>query len=239
MVGEAERRRDPGAASRPGLAAVLFDWDGTLSDSRHVLLEAWHASTELVLGRRYPDSAADEDVVFTLSGAEIWPAISRDPDQARRLAEAFQDAYATSSESLRAFRGVVAMLQGVRRHGVATAVVTSKGRERFVPDAERTGLGDLIDVAVCAGEAAASKPDPSPLLAALARLDVAPDSAAMVGDTVVDVAAGVAAGTWTIGVDWGHGTADQLLGAGAQAVATTPAQLCELLLNSAAGERGA
>ncbi len=38
--------------------AALFDWDGTLVDSREALLAAWHESTEAVLGRRYPATAA-------------------------------------------------------------------------------------------------------------------------------------------------------------------------------------
>jgi HAD superfamily hydrolase (TIGR01509 family) len=212
------------------VTAALFDWDGTLSDSRQVLLDAWHASTQRMLGRRYPDSAAEEDVVFTLPGSEIWPAISQGPEQARRLAEAFQADYARTSQALRTFPGIPEMLRGLRDRGVAVAVVTSKGRRRLGPDAERIGLTDLIDVAVCAGEAAAAKPDPAAPLAALEQLGVAPAEAAMVGDTVVDIAAGSGAGTLAIGVSWGHGTADQLRAAGADAVADTPAQLLNLLL---------
>jgi HAD superfamily hydrolase (TIGR01509 family) len=218
------------------VAAALFDWDGTLSDSRQALLDAWHASTERILGRRYPDSAAEEDLIFTLPGAEIWSSISQDPDQAQRLADAFQDEYARTSRSLAPFPGIPDMLRDLRGRGVAVGVVTSKARRRLVPDAERIGLGELIDVAVCAGEAPAAKPDPAAPLAALQQLGVAPEAAAMVGDTVVDIAAGSAAGTLAIGVSWGHGTADQLWAAGADAVADTPAQLLDMLL---AGARAA
>lgn len=212
------------------VSAALFDWDGTLSDSRQALLNAWHASTERVLGRRYPDSAADEDVVFTLPGAEIWPTLSRDSDQARELAEAFQAQYARTSLSITPFPGIPEMLRSLRERGVAVAVVTSKGRRRLEPDAERVGLSSLIDVAVCAGEAAAAKPDPAAPLAALTQLGVAPGQAAMVGDTVVDIAAGAGAGTLTIGVSWGHGGAEQLRDAGADLVAHSPEELRDLLL---------
>jgi phosphoglycolate phosphatase/AHBA synthesis associated protein len=232
MVGPAQRQRHRPAPSREGLAAVLFDWDGTLSDSRQVLLDAWHASTELVLGRRYPAASDEEDVVFTLPGSEIWPTISADSEQAQRLAAAFQEAYGDASRSLRPFPGTPQMLSGLRERHLKIGVVTSKARRRFVPDAEQIGVSELIDVAVCAGEAAAAKPHPASVLAALAGLRVVPARAAMVGDTVVDVAAGVAAGTMTIGVGWGHGTRAALLGAGADAVATSPAELLELLLAS-------
>jgi HAD superfamily hydrolase (TIGR01509 family) len=232
MASPAQMQRDRLPATRQELAAVLFDWDGTLSDSRQVLLDAWHASTELVLGRRYPATPQDEDVVFTLPGAEIWPAISADAEQAARLAEAFQDAYAAAARSLRAFPGVPEVLAELRSHRIKIGIVTSKGRRRFVPDSERIGLGHLIDVAVCAGEAAASKPDPASLLTALGGLHVAPERAAMVGDTVVDVAAGRAAGTMTLGVAWGHGTPAALLAEGADWVAATPTELLDRLLAS-------
>jgi AHBA synthesis associated protein len=218
------------------VAAALFDWDGTLSDSRQALLDAWHASTQRVLGRRYPDTEADEDIVFTLPGAEIWPAISESADQAHRLAEAFQQDYTRTSRSLKPFPGIPEMLRDLRGRGVAVAVVTSKGRRRLEPDAERIGLSDLIDVAVCAGEAPAAKPDPAAPLAALHRLGVAPGEAAMVGDTVVDIAAASGAGTMAVGVSWGHGSTDELRGAGADFVADTPEQLRDLLLGTHATE---
>lgn len=212
------------------VAAALFDWDGTLSDSRQALLDAWHASTERVLGRRYPDSDAEEDVVFTLPGIEIWPTLTRDEDRRRELVEAFEAEYARTSLSIVPFPGIPEVLRGLHDHGVAVGVVTSKARVRLEPDAERMGLSELVDVAVCAGEAAGSKPDPAAPLAALHQLGVAPEHAAMVGDTVVDIAAGSGAGTLTIGVSWGHSSAEQLRDAGADLIADTPAELLELLL---------
>ncbi|HWE09113.1 MAG TPA: HAD family hydrolase [Solirubrobacteraceae bacterium] len=235
MARPAQLRHDRSAATRHGLRAVLFDWDGTLSDSRQVLLEAWHASTELVLGRRFPAAPEDEDVVFTLPGAEIWPAITADAEQADRLAAAFQEAYADAAGSLSAFPGIPEVLVELREHGIKIGIVTSKGRRRFVPDSERIRIGHLIDVAVCAGEAAAAKPDPASLLTALDGLGVGPAQAAMVGDTVVDVTAGRAAGTITFGVAWGHGTPGALLAAGAEWVAAGAAELLERVLASEPG----
>jgi beta-phosphoglucomutase-like phosphatase (HAD superfamily) len=76
------RAHDAGAsapASPPALCAALFDWDGTLSDSRAALLGAWHASTEQVLGRRYPSNPSEEDGGSTVelrhAGAEAVAAM--------------------------------------------------------------------------------------------------------------------------------------------------------------------
>jgi HAD superfamily hydrolase (TIGR01509 family) len=170
-------------------------------------------------------------VVFTLPGRQIWPTLTDDVDE---LAGRFQEAYDRSGERVRAFPGVLEMLEELRAAGVATAVVTSKARRRYAPDAVRAGLAGAIDIAICAEDAAAPKPDPDPVLRALERLGVSGSQALMAGDTPVDVAAAVAAGTTAVGVGWGHSPDADLLAAGAVAVARDPAELLELALEAAA-----
>jgi pyrophosphatase PpaX len=53
------------------------------------------------------------------------------------------------------------------------------------------------------------KPDPDPILEALARLDAAPADAAYVGDSPFDVQAAKSAGVYAVAVAWGgiHGDA--------------------------------
>jgi HAD superfamily hydrolase (TIGR01509 family) len=195
--------------------AALFDWDGTLIDSRAALLSAWRESTQALLGHPYPDTPAEEDIVFTLPGREIWPTLTDDVDA---LAASFQSAYDRSGEQVSAFPGVLEMLEELRSAGVRTAVVTSKSRRRYGPDAVRAGLAGAIDIAVCAEDVTATKPDPDPVLRALEKLGVSGADALMVGDTPVDVAAALAAGTSAIGVGWGHSPASELLAVGASAV---------------------
>lgn len=212
------------------LEAVLFDWDGTLIDSREALLAAWRQSTERVLGRVYPATQAEEDVVFTLAGTEIWPGLARDQAELSALPEAFQQCYERNAHKLRVFPGVPELLGGLRTAGVRIAVVTSKSRRRFGPDARRAGIAEAIDVAVCNEDVQASKPDPAPVLCALERLDVSAKRAVMVGDTPVDIAAGAAAGTPVLGVSWGHYAEDVLREAGASTVVRSPAELLDLAL---------
>jgi phosphoglycolate phosphatase len=170
-------------------------------------------------------------VVFTLPGREIWPTLT---DDVASLAASFQAAYDRSGERVSAFPGVLAMLEGLRSAGVATAVVTSKSRRRYAPDAVRAGLAGAIDIAICAEDVTATKPDPDPVLRALDRLAVSGSQALMAGDTPVDVAAALAAGTTAIGVGWGHSPAEDLLAAGAAAVVQEPGELLAMALGAAA-----
>jgi HAD superfamily hydrolase (TIGR01509 family) len=211
------------------ITAVLFDWDGTLIDSRAALLAAWHESTEAVIGRRFPATAAEERNVFTLPGSEIWPRLAATATQLDDLVERFQQAYERSGELVRAVPGIAAALEELRDAHVAIAVVTSKARRRYALDARRTALEDLIDVAVCAEDAAATKPDPRPVVVALESLGAPAANALMVGDTVVDVAAGLGAGTAVAGVLWGACTDNELRDAGASIVLADPQDIVSLV----------
>jgi HAD superfamily hydrolase (TIGR01509 family) len=211
------------------ITAVLFDWDGTLIDSRHALLAAWYESTEAVLGIRFPATAAEEREVFTRPGSEIWPRLTASASQLEALIDRFQRAYERSGELVRPVPGMTSALAELREAHVAIAVVTSKARQRYVLDARRTGLIDLIDVAVCAEEAAATKPDPRPVVAALELLGIPAVNALMIGDTVVDVAAGMAAGTAVAGVLWGACRDNELRDAGASVILSDPRDLVALV----------
>jgi HAD superfamily hydrolase (TIGR01509 family) len=219
----------PSSAAVGAITAVLFDWDGTLIDSRAALLAAWHESTEAVLDRRFPATAAEEREVFTLPGSEIWPRLAANASQLEALIERFQQEYERSGELVRAVPGMAAALAELREAHVAIAVVTSKARRRFVLDARRAALEDLIDVAVCAEDAAATKPDPRPVIAALEILGIPATNALMIGDTVVDVAAGLRAGTAVAGVLWGACTDKELRDAGARIVLADPRDLVALV----------
>jgi HAD superfamily hydrolase (TIGR01509 family) len=219
-----------GHDSEQAIAAVLFDWDGTLLDSRAALLGAWHESTAEVLGRVFPATADEERMVFTLPGTQIWPGITHSDSQRETLIERFQQAYERTGELVRAFDGIPEALRRLRDAGIPTAVVTSKARRRLTLDARRSGLEDLIDVAVCSGDTDAAKPDPAPVLKAVELLGVTAGQALMAGDTFVDVEAGLRAGTAVVGVAWGASTEDELREAGARAVVRTPGELVALVL---------
>lgn len=208
--------------------AALFDWDGTLLDSREALLGAWHAATEQVLGRRFPASAEEEALVFTLGGAELFPRVGG--ERATELSAVFQGFYETTGERVRAFPGMLELLGELRDAGLRIAVITSKARQRFDLDAARIGVRDLVDVAVCQEDTTARKPDPAPVLHALDALGLAPQDAAMAGDTAVDVGAGAAAGVHVVGVAWGAAGEATLLQAGASAVARDAQELGRLML---------
>jgi phosphoglycolate phosphatase len=74
-----------------------------------------------------------------------------------------------------------------------------------------------------------SKPHPSMVQQALADAAVEARQAVVIGDTIYDIQMGRAAGTRTIGVNWGYHSVDDLRAAGAGAIAETMDELSTLL----------
>jgi len=209
--------------------AAIFDWDGTLVDSRAALLRAWHQATEAVIGRRYPATPDEETLVFTRPGRELFAVLGGD-DGPDALAAAFQAAYEPASVLVQPFPGVREAICDLRADGIRIGVVTSKARVRYATDARRGGLEALVEHAVCVEDTTAHKPDAAPVTHALVQLGVPPSRAVVAGDTPVDIVAGLAAGAAAIGVAWGASTPDALADAGAAAIAYDTGQLAQLVV---------
>jgi phosphoglycolate phosphatase len=127
----------------------------------------------------------------------------------------------------RLFPGLAALLAGLAERR-ALAVLTNKpgALARKILD----GLGVLPRfAAVVGGDEAPRKPDPTGLLAILARAGAAPADAVLVGDSAVDVATARAAGVAMIAVTWGLVARADLAAAGAPALVDDAAALAAAL----------
>lgn len=199
--------------------AVLLDWDGTLVDTREALLRSYHEVTTALLGAPFPVTEQERAWILPLRGVDSFPLLSDDPKVVRALAEGFHAAYLRLAPTVvRPFPGARELLVDLRAAGVATAVVTSKTGERLMRDIELCGLEDAVDLLVNGEDVVRAKPDPEGILLALSRLGAAAADAVMVGDSPVDVAAGRAAATATIGLTHGLHTAGEMKQAGPDAM---------------------
>jgi phosphoglycolate phosphatase len=80
-----------------------------------------------------------------------------------------------------------------------------------------------------------SKPHPSMVEQAIAEAGAAPRTTIVVGDTSFDMAMAVNAGARAIGAGWGYHDLEELLEAGASAVAERPLDVLELVREHARG----
>jgi pyrophosphatase PpaX len=179
---------------------VLFDLDGTLVDSGAVILASFHHATETVLNRR----VSDEQILAQVGGTNLETQMALlDPDRVDELVEVYRAHNDPSYDSLACFAGIVEVLGALKRDGRRLGVVTAKRR----PTVERVfagaGIGEYFDVVVGSDSTTRHKPDPEPILHALAELGAQAGEAAYVGDSPFDMAAARAAGVYGVAVAWG------------------------------------
>ena len=194
------------------LRAVLFDLDGTLLDTltdialalnRALAERGWGpVPVELVrtmIGRGSP--------ILVRRAARFLGQALDEPGEAQILERFFAHYGELEQRGDRAaqpFDGATAALQRLHAAGLKIAVVTNK-QFRFADALIRDlDLARWIDLVVGGDSCERRKPDPEPLLHACVRLDVAPEAALMVGDSVNDVEAARGAEIPVICVTYGY-----------------------------------
>jgi beta-phosphoglucomutase len=176
-------------------AAVVFDFNGTLSDDEPILcrivcgLLAEHGcpATE----REYYDELAghtDEEIVRRRLGRDY-------PHVEEFVAERVARYCAAVSDGSTIGAGVRAAVRYAARR-VPVAVVSGATRAEIEPQLESAGLAPLLQGIVAADDVAAGKPDPEGYLRALELLDggVAAEEVLAFEDTEAGVASAKAAG---------------------------------------------
>lgn len=179
---------------RVPIRAVLFDFDDTLAPSLHF----WVASFQRVFAGFGVTLSHDQARTRCLS--RDWDDVAADfavcstADLRRRMDEELPIAY----ERTTLFPGAREVLEQCGRDGIAIGLVTSSPGGVIRDVIERLGIAAHFGAVVCGDEVARKKPDPEPVMAALAALGATTTNAAMVGDSAADVGAGAAAGVTTV-----------------------------------------
>ncbi len=125
--------------------------------------------------------------------------------------------------------GTRQMLQALQPR-YALAVVSARPKIGTLSFIEHFDLTPYFSCIAHGQSARRTKPYPDPILWAAAQLGVAAEDCLMIGDSTVDVRAGSAAGTQTVGVLCGFGEREELLRAGADLILPAPADLTSVLL---------
>jgi mannitol-1-/sugar-/sorbitol-6-phosphatase len=200
------------------IAAVLFDLDGVLVESREATERVWRDWAV----RNGIDEAELLSSMHGVRSVEVVRAVRPELDAVRE-AEAIEALQAEDVEGLRAIPGAAEALLALRKDRVA--VVTSGSRPLAEARLEAVGITPPA-VTVYAGDVARGKPDPEGYLTAARRLRIDPAQALVVEDSPQGIEAGRAAGAATVGVTSTH-TAAEL--AAADVVIETLRELPEVL----------
>lgn len=183
-------RSDPPAV----LEAVLFDMDGTLTDSEKL----WALALDDVA--RALGGVISAECRSSMVGWPVRPTIDRIHEELG-LRRDWQVTAAELSERAASYYrnelpwrpGAAELLAAVRAAGVPTALVTATDRPLVEMALDTLGRHNF-DVVVTGDDVTDGKPHPEPYRKALALLQVPPASAVAVEDSPTGVASAVAAG---------------------------------------------
>jgi phosphoglycolate phosphatase len=201
---------------------VIFDCDGTLVDSQHIIvaaLERAFAASGLALLPR--------ERVLAVIGLSLPLAAERLlPDADMRTIAAVTEGYKAAFGVLRQdpahhepmFPGARQALEALGQHDdVLLGLATGKSRRGVIALFERFGL-DSHFATIQTADTHPSKPHPSMILHAMEHVGVEPEDTVMIGDTTFDMEMAVNAGVGAIGVAWGYHRVGALKRAGAQMI---------------------
>src|SRR5947209_10162253 len=207
---------------RKSLKLVIFDCDGTLVDSQHMIVAAM---TKAYGAQGLPLPA--REVLLSVVGLSLVEAFTklgegRDQFPAESLAGHYRDAFhamrgpGAPVEPL--YPGAAEAIADLAQRGdVVLGVATGKSQRGVRLVLGHHGLLEHF-ITIKTADDAPSKPHPEMVLAAMQDVGAAPENTIVVGDTVYDMEMARAAGASGIGVTWGYHPRAALEGAGAVAV---------------------
>lgn len=180
----------------PDLAAVLFDLDGTLIQTRIDFPRMKAGILSLVEAAGFdPAPYQPRDVLSIL--AEVAPQVAQ-RERFLQAAEAWLvEVELAGCEAACEMPGATETLRWLLDHGLRVGIVTRNSPQAVEHLFREFSLPH--DVLLTRADTPRVKPDPIHLHLALDHLGVLPSRALMVGDHVMDVQGGKAAGTRTLG----------------------------------------
>ena len=214
---------------------LIFDLDGTLSDTQPILytivLESLRAQGIKLdsIAEVYDSIEAHGKEIIeqkAMLPAEFLPQIDR-----QSYADAFWDNYEKyyMGATERVFDGMRETLAELKSRGYLLAVLSNK-KDKFVQPIIAETFGEGYFDCVCGwDEIRPKKPEPDSLLSILNELGVAPENAWMIGDLPADYSVSVNAGINHVVAAWGYGKKKKFVSLGATVFAKKPIDLLTIL----------
>jgi phosphoglycolate phosphatase len=217
---------------------AIFDCDGTLVDSGATIYAAL-AETFRQNRIEIPEPQIARKVIgLSLVEAMAGLLPERAAEEHVELAEGYKRNFMALRQAGRVeeplFEGVLELLDRLEHDGWLLAVATGKSDRGLRHCLEQHGIHARF-VSLQTADRHPSKPHPSMVLQAIAEAGAAPETSFVVGDTSFDMEMAAAAGAAPIGAGWGYHEPEELIEAGATAVAEQPIDVLALVEERANG----
>ena len=203
--------------------AILFDLDGTLTDSGEGIINCAILALEY-FGLPIPDRETLRvfvgpplrDTFFKFGVAE---------ENLDKAVEVYRSRYVPIGKyENHPYPGIEKLLQQLKADGHRLYVATSKPEEMSKDILNKFDLAQYFDI-ICGATLDGSRDSKADVIAYLLEQAGGVSNAIMVGDTVFDIVGAAAHGIPAIGVSWGYGNVSEMEEAGAISIAHTMEQL--------------
>jgi len=198
-------------AGRRSFDLLVFDWDGTLSDSLGFIVAAMQSA---IADADLPQRDGEEirgliGLGLEEVGRRLFPGLPA--AGVERLAEAYRSRWrAIPPASVPLLPGATDLLPELYDRGYSIAIATGKGRRGLDVAMLHSGIGRYVHASRCADEAP-SKPHPQMLLELMQLFDAPPDRTLMIGDSEHDLLMARNAGTPAVALNHGRANPGPLL----------------------------
>ncbi|UCD09051.1 MAG: HAD hydrolase-like protein [Dehalococcoidales bacterium] len=214
------------------LKNLLFDLDGTISDSREGVIGCFQHTLKVLTG-----SYAEESVIMKLIGIPIHTIFSKllqtdDEQLITRAISVYRDKFAEigiTGNSV--YPGITELLSSLDEESYSIYIVTMKNTQDSEKVIRHLGFDHLIRRIY--GSDLEGYPDNKAELikSALNENNLSQDETVMIGDRKEDVLAGKSNNIWTIGVTWGFGSIVEIAGASPDRICHSAEELLPAIKN--------
>lgn len=177
---------------KPQIKAIVFDSDGTLLDTRNLIVTGY----KTVLSKHGLENLADERYIIKRLGKPVKETYQQllaghdtevDIDLLTKEHDEVQD---NLTELIKPYTGLNEVLSHWKSLGIKLCIFTSGSRHHIKRNFEAAGIknvNSIFDAIITADDKIARKPHPDTILRLLKMVDVSPDYAMVVGDHMYDV----------------------------------------------------
>lgn len=208
--------------------AVLFDLDGTLTDSGEGIINC-----AVLALNHFGIPVEDRNALRVFVGPPLHDSMVRFGVPKDRVEEAiivFRSRYHTVGKFENfPYPGIRTLLEKLKAAGVRLFIATSKPETTANEVLEHFELNQYFEE-ICGSTMDGSRSTKEDVIAYLFSKIGSVEQVVMVGDTTYDVLGAAAHGIRTIGVSWGYGEVADLQAAGAAAIANTTEELYDLIV---------
>ena len=209
------------------MKAILFDLDGTLTDSGEGIMNC----AKLALNH-YGIEVPDEQALRVFVGpplAETFLKFGVPAEEIDHAIEIYRSRYIPIGKyENRPYPGIRELLEKLKADGHRLYVATSKPETTSVDIMEHFDLAKYFDI-IAGASFDHARHSKALVIAYLLEQTGTDLEAIMVGDTAFDVIGAKSHGIPTIGVSWGYGETQDMVNAGAIGIARSMEELYQLI----------